>query len=90
MRVKRVVLEHHRDAALARNQIVDHLIADADFTACDRFQPCNHAQRCGLGAAGRADQHHEFAFLDLKVDAVNGLEPVAIGFFQRFELKLGH
>ena len=76
--VERVVLEHHGDVAVARRQMVDHLVADADVAAGDVFQPRNHAQRRRLAAAGRADQRHELLVGNLEIDVLHGVEQRAI------------
>jgi hypothetical protein len=49
--------------------------ADHDFAAGDVLEPRDHAQRRGLAAARRADQHHELLVgLMLQVDAAHGLD----------------
>ena len=78
MLVERVVLEHHGDVAVARRQMVDHLAADPDIAAGDVFQPCDHAQRRRLAAAGRADQRHELLVGNLEIDVLHGVEQRAI------------
>jgi hypothetical protein len=45
VRVERVVLEHHRDVALGRLELVDHAVADADLAAGDLLQARHHAQQ---------------------------------------------
>ena len=74
MRVERIGLEDHGDVALARRQVVDHPVADVDFTARDVLQPGDHAERGRLATAGRADQRDELPVLDLKVDGMNDLQ----------------
>ena len=54
VRVERVVLEHHRDVALGRLEVVDHAAADRDLAAGDLLQPRDHAQQRDLAAARRA------------------------------------
>ena len=87
MRVERVVLEHHRDAALARRQVVDDRVADDDLAAADRLEPGDHAQRRRLGAARGSDEHHELAVRDVEVDAVHGLEAVGVDLLEVSDLK---
>ena len=41
--------------------------------AGDVLQPGDHAQQRALAAAGRPDEHHELARLDVEVDAVDDL-----------------
>ena len=61
LRVQRVVLEDHRDVALARGDAVDHALADADLALGDRLEPGEHPQRGRLAGARRPDQHEELA-----------------------------
>ena len=68
MRVKCVVLEHHRDVAIFRLHVVDDAVSDADFPATCIFQTSDHPQRGRLSAPGRADQHHEFIVRDLQIE----------------------
>ncbi len=71
VRIQRVVLEHHRDVALFRRHIIDDAVADPDFAAGDVFKAGDHAQQGRLAAARWADQHDEFAVIDIDIDAVN-------------------
>jgi hypothetical protein len=79
VRVQRVVLEHHGDAALLGRQVVDHAVADAQLAAGDGFQPGDHAQQRALGAARGPDEDHELAVAHLQVHAMHGLEAVGVG-----------
>jgi len=74
VRVQGVVLEHHRDVAVLRFQIVDDALADRDFARRDRLQPSDHAQQRRLAAARGSDHHDEFAVVDLHRDALNDLD----------------
>jgi hypothetical protein len=78
MLVERVVLEHHRDVAVARRQIVHQPVADPDVATGDVLQPRNHAQRRRLAAAGRADQRHELLVGNLEIDVLYGVKQRAI------------
>src|SRR5205814_7085317 len=71
--VERVVLEHHRDVAVARRQVVDHLAADPDLAARDVLEPGDHAQGRRLAAARGADKGHELPVGDLEVDVLHGM-----------------
>ena len=71
VRVQRIALEHHRDVAFARLELVDALAADRDLAGRDRLQPRDHAQQGRLAAARGADQHHELAVGDFEVDALH-------------------
>ena len=74
MRVERIGLEHHGDAALGRRHLVHALAVDHQVAAGDRLEPGDHAQQGGLAAARRADEHGELARLDGEVDAVDDLD----------------
>jgi hypothetical protein len=70
MRIERVGLEHHRDAALGGGERVDELAGDMDVAARRAVETGDHAQKRRLAAARRADEHNEFAVLDAQVDIV--------------------
>ena len=57
-------LEHHAEAAVARLEIVDDPAVDADLAAVRLLEPGDQAQRRGLAAARRPDEHDELAVLD--------------------------
>jgi hypothetical protein len=59
MRIKRVLLEHHRHVALRRRQAGHRLAADRDVSAITRIKPRDHPQCRGLARPGGAQQHHE-------------------------------
>jgi len=73
MRVERVGLKDHGNAALGGVDVVDHALADGDRPLRDLFETRNHAQERGLAAAARPDEHAKFAFLDIERDAMNDL-----------------
>ena len=80
MRVKRVGLKHHRDAALRGRGPVDDVAGDAHIARGRILQPRDDAQERGLAAARRADENHEFAVLDAQADVfqdVDGAEGLA-------------
>ena len=64
VRKQRVALEHHAEAAVARLEVVDDAPVDADLAGGRILEPGDHAQRRGLAAAGRPDEHDELAVLD--------------------------
>ena len=88
--VERVVLEHHGDVAVARRQMVDHPVADADVAAGDVLEARDHAQRRRLAAAGRADQRHELLVGDLEIDVLDGVEQRAIMLVELVECDRCH
>ena len=73
VRIERIGLEHHGNVAVLRHDVIDHAAADPDFARDDRFQTGDHAQQRGLAAAGGADEHDEFAILDIDIDPVHHL-----------------
>ena len=65
MRIQRVVLEDHGDAAVLWLDVVHDLLADLERAAGDFFQSCDHAQGGGLAATGGTDEDHELLVADL-------------------------
>jgi hypothetical protein len=90
MRVERVVLEDHRDVAILRRDAVDDAFADPDMALGDRLEPGHHAERRGLTAAGRPDQHHELAVRDLEAEIGNGEGAVVVDLRDLIERDAGH
>ena len=74
VRIERVGLEHHGDAAVGRLDIVHHLAADGDLAAADVLQPGDHPEQRRLSAARRADEDDELAVGDVEVGAMDDLE----------------
>ena len=64
MRVERVGLEDHGDAALGRIEIGDVSSLDLDLAVGDLFQPGDHAKQRRFSAARRADEDDELALVD--------------------------
>ena len=89
MRIERIILEHHGDVALFGRHIVDDALADGDLAAGDAFEPGDHAQKRGLAAARRADQHDEFAIRDIDAHTMEDLG-AAIGLARVTNLDFGH
>ena len=72
MRVERIRLEHHRDVALPRSDVVDDPLADEDPPLGHVLEPGEHPQRSRLPAAGRTDEDEEFPVDDVDVQVVDG------------------
>ena len=70
VRIKRVVLEHHRDVALFRVDVVDDTTADRDFAGRDVLKAGEHSEQRGLAASRWTDEHDELAIRDRDADAV--------------------
>ena len=70
-------LEHEGDVAVAGFKLLHRLAIDEDVARVDILQPGNGAQRRGLAATGRPEEHHELPVLDRQIelsDDVNGTE----------------
>ena len=65
VRIERVGLEHHGQAAFGRRHVVDPLAVDQEIARGDLLEPGDHAQQGGLAAARRTDEDAELAVLDL-------------------------
>ena len=89
VRVERVALEHHGDAALHRRQVVDPLAVDDDVARGRVLEPGDHAQQRRLAAAGRADEDDELALAHVERDALHHVD-VAEAFDDVAQGKLTH
>jgi hypothetical protein len=90
VRVERVVLEDHRDVAVLRLELVDHLVADPQLALRDLLEARDHAQGRRLPAARRADEDHELAIADLEVHVPDGLCAVGVPLGHSVEDDLSH
>ena len=68
MRVEGVVLEDHGHVAVAGRQIVDEFAVESDRPRSHVLEAGDHPQHGRLAAARRADEDHELALLDGKVE----------------------
>ena len=73
MRIERIGLEHHGDAALGGSDSFMRLPPIGISPPVIVFEPGDHAQQGGLAAAGGPDEHHEFAAADLQIDTADDL-----------------
>ena len=73
VRVERVGLEHHSDAATRRLLLGDVAPFDLDLAGGSLLEPGDHSEERGLAAAGRADEDGELAAVDFHRDAVDDL-----------------
>ena len=74
MRIERIGLEHHRQAALGRRHVHHVLAVDQDLPAGDILQSGDQAQERGLPAAGRSDEHHEGTVLDIQIGILDDVD----------------
>ncbi|MOA07159.1 hypothetical protein D3C78_1268420 [compost metagenome] len=73
-----VVLEHEADVAVAHVVLGDVLAVEHDAAHVRGFQAGDDPQQGGLAAAGRAEQRHQLAAVDIQVDLVERLEGVEV------------
>src|SRR5262249_54563653 len=73
MRIERVVLEDHRDAAVFGAQIIDDPAADRDAAGRRLIQAGDETQQSTFAAAGGTDEHDELAGVDRQVDLVEDM-----------------
>ncbi len=90
MRVERIVLKHHCDVAFSGLHIVYNAVANSNRARADAFKPCNHAQKCRLTAARRADEDNEFTVLDLQRNAFDDFNVAAIALADIIKNDLAH
>jgi hypothetical protein len=90
VRVERVVLEHHRDVAVLRRQLVHDVAVDPELAVGDVLESGDHPQGRRLAAAGRPDKDHELAVLDIEAHVPDGLVAVWEPLRHFLQLDLGH
>ena len=90
VRIKRVVLEHHRDVPVLGNDVVDELAVDIQFARRDLFEPGDHAERGGLAAAGGTDEYHKFLIPNVEAEFEHRLVAAGIDLVDAFQQKTGH
>ena len=70
--IKRVALEDERDIAVLRLEADDAPPVDADVAAIGMLEASEHAQRGGLPAPGRPEQHEKLAVGDVQRQPAHG------------------
>ena len=80
VRVKRVVLEDHRNITVAGLQVVDDNAVDLDRTLGDILKACDHTQSGGFTATGRADEDDKLLVGNIKVEILYGNGVLAVDF----------
>ena len=81
VRIERVVLEDHRDVAVLGRQVVDAHAVDLDVPRAGLLEPGDAAERGGLAASRRAEEHEELAGRDVERERVErrGVRPEPLG-----------
>ncbi len=70
--IQRVALEDHRDVAVLGVDVVDDAVTDGDGALAQLLEPGHQAQRRGLAAARRAEQHEQLAVGHVQRQVVDG------------------
>ena len=89
VRVQAVGLEHHRNVAVLRLQIIDHLAVDLDLAGGNVLKAGDHPHRRCLATSRRAKKHQEFLVGDVEVKGVDSDE-VTPSLGQVFQPDTGH
>ena len=71
VRIKRVVLENHRDISILGLNVVHKFAVDIKFTVGNFFQTRDHTKSGGLTAAGRTDEYDKFFIFDIEGEIGN-------------------
>ncbi|MEZ5861565.1 MAG: hypothetical protein R3D28_21725 [Geminicoccaceae bacterium] len=87
--VEGIGLEDDADIAVARLDLVDHRVVEADGPAGGRVEPGEHEERRRLAAARGPENGDELAVLDDEVGGLHG-DHVAPGLGDGGELDSGH
>ena len=73
-RIERVELEDHGDVAFFRRQVIHPLAGNDHVAFGGALQACDHAERCRLAAARRAEEADNLAGLDRQGGILDGKE----------------
>ena len=74
MRIERVGLKHHRQAALRRRNVDDVAAVDQDLAAGDILKSGDQPQQRGLAAPRRPDENHKGAVLDVEIGILDDVD----------------
>jgi hypothetical protein len=89
VRIKRVVLKDHRNAALFRADVVNDAITDADRSARWIFESCDHSKQSAFAATRRTNERDKFTGLNFQIELRNnGDRPET--FVDRLQSDFGH
>ena len=90
VRIQRIGLKHHGNAALCGRHLVDAFTADAQLALRDVFKSGNDAQQGGFAAARGTHENHELAVVNFKVNLLQD-EVVAKGLAdtRKFDIRHG-
>lgn len=64
-------MEHHGNIAVFGIHHGDVLVPNEDTAGVDEFKAGQHAQRGGFATAGGADEHQEFAVVNIQTEVVD-------------------
>ena len=78
MRIKRVVLEHHRYISVFGVHIIYEFAVDIKFARGDFFQTRYHTQRRRFSAARRSDEHDKFFVIDFQIEIADSFNVAVI------------
>ena len=78
MRIQSVVLEHHRDIAVLRSDVVYELVADEELALGDLLKSRDHTKGGGFTATGRSDENDELLVLNFKAEVGYGGDAAGI------------
>src|SRR5690606_10046286 len=89
MRVERIGLKHHGNAAVTRGNLVHRLAVDFERAAGNLFKAGDHAQQRRLAASGWSYEYDELAILDVEVHTFDDAR-VSIVLLQVEQAKFSH
>jgi hypothetical protein len=74
MRIERIGLEHHGNAAFGWCEVVHNLSIKFHCAGRNIFETGDQAQQGGLAATRRSNKHHEFTLLDVEINAFDDID----------------
>ena len=88
--VEGVALEHHRDVPVAGCEVGHVDVVDPHRARGHLLEPCHHAQKRRLAAAGGPDEDDELAVRDREAHVVDGDEAVSVHLRDPVEVDRRH
>ena len=90
VRIKRIILENHRDISVFRSDIVYQLPVNQKLSRCNFLKAGNHSQGSGFTASRRPDQNDELLVRNIEVKVVYRRNPAGILFVDVLKYNACH
>ena len=90
MRIQRIILEHHRNIAVLRGDVIHQLVTDVHLPLRDLLQTRDHAQHRRLATPRRTHKNQELAVSDGQCDLTNRTSSIRVDLPNILKFDLCH